>query len=332
MNNLGIVVIGRNEGDRLKTCLVSILEKGSIVYVDSGSTDGSVEFAQSLGINTINLDLGEPFTAARARNAGYQLLTILNPALEYVQFVDGDCEIVPGWLESARNTLLEQPEVGVVCGRRRERFPQSSIYNLLCDLEWNTPIGETKACGGDAMIRVQAWEEVGGFNPLLIAGEEPELCVRLREKGWKILRLDQEMALHDANMTKFSQWWRRNIRAGFAFAEGSWLHGAPPEKHWLKESRSIWLWGLWIPLISLGLIIPTLGWSLGLFLLYPLLVYRIYRYQLSRGYDGKTSGLYAVFCVLGKFPQLLGQIRFHTLRILGKKSQLLEYKEVASHT
>jgi GT2 family glycosyltransferase len=323
MNNLGIVIIGRNEGDRLKTCLKSLINQGEIVYVDSGSTDGSQDFAASLGITTLALNLNQPFTAARARNAGAEKLLNRNPQLEFIQFVDGDCEVVGGWLEAALTVLQEQPQVAVVCGRRRERFPEKTLYNRLCDIEWNTPIGEAKACGGDALMRVKAWRQVGGFNPLLIAGEEPELCVRLRQQGWKILRLEQEMTLHDAAMTKFSQWWRRNIRAGFAFAEGAWLHGKPPEKHWVKESRSIWLWGLWIPLLSL-LFLP---WSLLLLTLYPLLFTRICRYQVSLGYDFPTARIYAFFCLLGKFPQLLGQLRFHTGRILEKKTQLLEYKE-----
>ncbi|MGK7929855.1 MAG: glycosyltransferase family 2 protein, partial [Microcystaceae cyanobacterium] len=314
MLDLGIVVIGRNEGDRLKTCLNSLIGQGKIVYVDSGSTDGSVEFATKLGVEVINLDLSQPFTAAKARNTGYERLIQLYPDLKYIQFVDGDCEVVSGWLNIAKKTLEKQPEVGVVCGRRRERFPNQSIYNLLCDMEWNTPIGETKACGGDAMMRVDALQSVEGFNPLLIAGEEPELCIRLREKDWKIWRLDAEMTLHDANMTRFSQWWRRNQRAGYAYAEGAWLHGKPPEKHWVKESRSIWLWGLGIPLMSLSLIWLTKGFSLALFALYPLLTYRIYGYQVSQTDDTQSAFKYAVFCVLGKFPQLLGQIQFHSLR------------------
>lgn len=325
-NLLGIVVIGRNEGDRLKACLNSLRGQGTIIYVDSQSTDGSIEFATKLGIEVINLDLSQPFTAARARNTGYERLIQLYPDLKYIQFVDGDCEVVSEWLKLAQETLEKQPKVAVICGRRRERFPEASIYNLLCDMEWNTPIGETKACGGDAMMRVSALQNVRGFNPLLIAGEEPELCVRLRQQGWEIWRIDAEMTLHDANMTKFSQWWRRNQRAGYAFTEGAWLHGQPPEKHWVKESQSIGLWGLVIPLVSFSLIWLTNGLSLGLFLLYPVLTYRIYRYQLSQAYDPRSALKYAIFCVLGKFPQLLGQIQFHYLRLLGKSPTLIEYK------
>ncbi len=176
------------------------------------------------------------------------------------------------------------------------------------------------------MMRISPFQEVGGFNHQLIAGEEPELCLRLRQKGCKIFRIDHDMTLHDANITQFNQWWKRNIRAGFAFAEGSWLHGKSEEKHWVKETRSIWLWGLLIPLISFSLIFPSHGLTLIFLFLYPLLIYKIYRYQKQQGYNFQQAWWYSWFCVLGKFPQLLGQLRFHQLRLLGKQADLVEYK------
>ncbi|MBR8827060.1 MAG: glycosyltransferase [Gomphosphaeria aponina SAG 52.96 = DSM 107014] len=329
MNKIGLVVIGRNEGIRLRQCLHSVLGKvATIVYVDSNSTDGSVEMARSLGVDLVELDLSIPFTAARARNEGFTRLLQLNPQIEYIQFVDGDCEIVANWLESAQQKLDQEAKIAVVCGRRRERFPEQSIYNLLCDIEWDTPLGETKYCGGDAMMRVVALQQVGGFNPSLIAGEEPELCVRLHQQGWKVFRLDAEMTLHDAQMTKFSQWWKRHLRSGHAYAEGSWLHGKSTEKHWVKESRSIWLWGLIIPVIALTLAWPTQGWSLLLFAGYPLLQYRVYSYLKREGRSFKQAFFYALSCVIGKFPQVQGQLKFHLNRLLKKPSNLIEYKDI----
>lgn len=330
MNKLGAVIIGRNEGQRLRQCLLSIIgQVACVVYVDSGSTDGSVELARSLGVDVVELDMSIPFTAARGRNAGFTHLLQTDRQIEFVQFVDGDCEIAEGWLERAQIELAAQPDVAVVCGRRRERFREHSIYNLLCDIEWDTPVGETKACGGDSMMRTAAFQQGEGFNPDLIAGEEPELCLRLRQKGWKIMRLDAEMTLHDAQMTRFGQWWKRTLRSGHAYAEGSWLHGKSPERHWVKESRSIWLWGLLLPLLALGMAWPTHGLSLLLLLAYPLVTYRIYRYMQQRGLKAKDSALYALFCMLGKFPQLQGQLQFHVGRLLGRRSSLVEYKTVA---
>lgn len=325
-DTVGVVVIGRNEGKRLIQCFDSLQQTVSaIVYVDSGSTDGSVEAAKQRNIEVVELDTTIPFTAARARNTGFDYLIKQFPHLIFVQFVDGDCEVVSGWLKTAYDALKNDSDTAVVCGRRRERFPQASIYNQLCDLEWDTPVGETKACGGDAMMRVKAFQAVEGFNASLIAGEEPELCYRLRQKGWKIWRLDAEMTLHDAAMTQFSQWWKRNVRAGYAFAEGAWLHGKEAESYRVKETRSNWFWGGILPVI----ILMGSGWSHGitlfLLLIYPVLGYKIYRYQAKR-YPSSEVRLYALFCVLGKFPNLWGQVKFQKNKWLHQSGQIIEYK------
>ncbi|WP_013323984.1 glycosyltransferase family 2 protein [Gloeothece verrucosa] len=326
-SDVGIVAIGRNEGERLRRCFLSLMDFSSqIVYVDSGSTDHSQDIARSLSIDVVNLDLSIPFTAARARNTGLERLLLLNPNIKFVQFVDGDCEVVPTWLNVAYQQLLAHPEIAVVCGRRREQFPEKSVYNRLCDLEWDTPVGESKYCGGDAMMRVSALKQVGGYNAQLIAGEEPELCVRLRQQGWKIWRIDAEMTLHDAQMLHFHQWWKRTIRSGYAYAQGAYLHGKPPECHWLKESRRIWLWGLIIPLLSLSLAPFSQGWSLILLVAYLLLTYRIIQSQLKRGLSFQEAFVYALFCVIGKFPQLQGQIQFWLNQFRGKQNPLIEYK------
>src|SRR5882762_4098126 len=165
-SRLGIVVIGRNEGERLRACLASVTRlAGLVVYADSGSTDGSTETARNLGVVVVALDMSIPFTAGRARNEGFQRLCELAPELSYVQFVDGDCAVVDGWPEAAAEFLDAHPDVAGVCGRRRERYPERSIYNLLCDIEWNTPVGEAKACGGDVMMRVEALGAAKGFRP-----------------------------------------------------------------------------------------------------------------------------------------------------------------------
>ena len=324
VTGIGVVVIGRNEGQRLERCLLSLAGRADqLVYVDSGSSDGSVQLARRLGVEVVALDMTQPFTAARARNEGFACLQGIVPCIRHVQFVDGDCEVDAGWLGKAQAFLDQHPDVAVVCGRRRERFPQRSVYNLLCDLEWDTPVGETKACGGDALMRVDAFMAVSGFRPELIAGEEPELCVRLRAAGWKVWRLADEMTLHDAAMTRFGQWWRRSLRAGYAYAEGAYLHGLAPERHWLRESRRAWLWGLQLPLAILVVSLLSGGWGLWLLLVYPLQIVRLAR---RGGRSTRENWWQAVFLVLGKFPEMLGQAKFLLNRYAAGKALLIEYK------
>lgn len=313
---VGAVIIGRNEGARLVACLASFpVDARPMIYVDSGSTDGSVAAARAAGAEVVALDMAVPFTAARARNAGLARLVELG-APEFVQFVDGDCVVQPGWLPTAEAFLNAHPEAGVVCGRRREIRPEASLWNRLCDAEWDTPVGQAKACGGDALMRVAAVQAVGGYDPKLIAGEEPELCVRLRAAGWQVWRIDEEMTLHDAAMTRLGQWWKRARRGGHAFAEGAVLHGAPPERLWVLETRRAVLWGAVLPLLAvLGAWVSP--WALTLLLLYPLQMLRL----------GRRHGwVRGVFMVLAKVPEALGVIQYWGNRLRRRQARLIEYK------
>ena len=323
LSSVGVVIIGRNEGKRLSACITSVLPQAStIVYVDSGSADDSVARALTLGCSVVELDMTQPFTAGRGRNAGYQHLLHAHPNLTYIQFIDGDCILDASWLATAVAKMASDDTIGVVCGRRRERYPEASIYNLLCDMEWDTPIGEAAACGGDSLMRVAALAPTGGFDPAFAAGEEPELCFRLRQNGWKIWRIDAEMTHHDAAMTSFNQWWSRSVRSGSAYAQGAWTHGNSAEKYDVRDSLRIWLWACAIPLLCLGLAHPTRGRSLLGLVAYPYLASRVYQYRIRHGDPPKHAALYAAFNVVGKFAQLRGQTKF----LAKRQSQLIEYK------
>lgn len=306
------VVIGRNEGARLMACLGALTGRvRRLVYVDSGSTDGSVAAARAAGAEVVALDMTLPFTAARARNAGLAHLADDPPDL--VQMIDGDCEMQPGWIPAALAAFAAHPAAVVVCGRRRERFPRASIYNALIDREWDTPLGLARACGGDALMRFDALQAVGGYDAGLIAGEEPDLCLRLRARGGEIWRIDAEMTLHDAALTRFGQWWRRAVRAGHAFAEGTARHGFD---HWGRETRRALIWGAGLPLgvVIAGLAHPA-GWLLAL--AYPAQVARLAR---------REGWAWALFTVLGKFAEAQGALGYHLDRLRGRKRGLIEYK------
>ena len=309
------VVIGRNEGARLIACLDALQgQVAQIIYVDSGSTDGSVEAATAAGAQVIALDMTQPFTAARARNAGIAAVT---EQADYVQFLDGDCAVRAGWIETALAFMADHPKVAVVCGRRRERFVEASVYNRLIDAEWNTPVGAAKACGGDALIRREALAAVGGYRDDLIAGEEPEMCLRMRKLGWQIWRIDAEMTWHDAAITQLGQWWRRSVRAGHAFAEGAALHGRAPERHWVAETRRALIWGALMPMVIFLLAVFVSPWCLFLTLIYPLQVLRLSRGQ---GMD------WAFYTTLSKFAEARGALQYYVGKLRRGPSRIIEYK------
>lgn len=322
----GAVAIGRNEGERLRACLQSLVGRVKrIVYVDSGSTDGSQSMARDLGVDVVELDASLPFTAARARNAGFERLMDLEPELRFVQFVDGDCEVVDGWLPHGRAQLDEHPRLAIVCGRRREKHPEHSVYNRLCDIEWDEPIGDVKTCGGDMMVRASVLREVGGFNPDLIAGEELDLCFRIRRTGHAIRRLPADMTHHDAAMTRFSQWWKRSIRAGHAYAENAWMHGDGPERFKRRQDRSNLLWGLGLGTsATLGTVFQPAWLLTAAGSTY--LATRIYRGQRALGRPKDDARAFALYCTVGKIPQALGAARFRWGRLQGRRSGLIEYK------
>nr|WP_320165798.1 glycosyltransferase [uncultured Methylophaga sp.] len=325
LSNIGAVIIGRNEGERLIRCIKSLQKDiANIIYVDSGSTDGSVQAAMDLRVTTIELDLQKPFTAARARNEGARVLITAHPEIEYIQFVDGDCEVISGWIQRAHTFLQSSPHYAIACGRRRERFPEYSVYNQLCDIEWNTPVGDANACGGDTLIRLSAFQSVNGYSDFLIAGEEPEMCFRMRQQGWKIMRLDADMTLHDAAMTKFTQWWKRHKRAGHAYAESYYLHGQSQERFRFKEVRSNVFWSLILPmLLILSLLQPLMLWLL---LVYPLQIMRLTVRDAKKYFPLSMSLIVASSNVLSKFPQTLGIMTFYKNFLTGKRQKIIEYK------
>jgi len=322
---VGAVVIGRNEGERLVRCLQSLSGFGApTVYVDSGSSDGSPARAAQMGAEVVSLPMDRPFTAGRARNAGFERLMQLHPNIRYVQFVDGDCEVAASWLPFACKFLELHADVAIVCGRRQERHPEASVYNQLCDIEWDTPIGYANACGGDFLARAEVFGQVGGFDNTLIAGEEPEMCHRLQRLSWRIYRADAPMTLHDAAMTRFSQWTRRTSRAGYAYAARAAMHWRDGTRYCWRENIRIALWAFAVPLAIVALALWS-PWCLLLGFVYPLQWLRTS--QRVRAQHAQRSALaYSFFVMLGKWPEFYGQMLFLIRRMRGHEQRIIEYK------
>jgi len=323
VESVGAVVIARNEGERLKRCLSSIPGGVRVVYVDSGSTDGSLEWAREQGLELVELDTSVAFTAARARNAGFRRLLEVAPDLEFVQFVDGDCELFEGWLEAGLAELGRREAAVVVCGRMRERHPERTIYQQLFDIELDAGSGPTTHCGGIFLVRAEAFRAVEGFRPEIVAGEEPELCARLRQRGGEIWRLEADMANHDADISRFGQWWKRMVRGGHAYTEGFLLHREPREG---RAVASFLCWGLLLPLAALAPAWWTAGWSLSLLALYPLQLLRIWRREVAHGRSSRIARAQAFFMLVAKFAQVIGMSRLLMSRFLRRQPRLIEYK------
>jgi GT2 family glycosyltransferase len=325
---VGVVVIGRNEGDRLRACLEALAPLDTAtVYVDSASSDDSVAVARACGADVVELTDDLPLSAARGRNTGFDYLGRARPGLRMVQFVDGDCVLEPGWLEAAAGELERDPRLAFVAGRLSERRRDASLYNRLCDMEWDVPPGDVEACGGVFMSTVEAYRDVGGFDPSIVAGEEAELGARVRARGLLIRRIGTAMATHDADMTRFAHWWRRQLRAGHSYAETA------------RHLRSAWrlrrvisnlVYGLGIPSVAVLLLPATAGASSLLFLVHGALVARVWLAQRRRGYRHADAALYAAFTTLGKVPQALGGLKYAWERVLlGRGPEIIEHRQAA---
>jgi glycosyltransferase involved in cell wall biosynthesis len=320
VSEVGFVVIGRNEGARLENCLRSVLSVSDrVVYADSASSDGSVEAAKRLGVPVVQLPPDGKLTAARGRNAGYKELQSRFPGCDAVQFIDGDCILQPEWLPRAISFLNENPKVAVVCGRRFEAHPEASIYNRLCDREWDTPVGEAKECGGDALVRCAAFDTVGGYRSELQAGEEPEMTARMRAAGWQIWRIDARMTEHDARIHSLRQWWKRTQRGGFGYAQVWTATKDLPRRLYDRQLRSALFWAFGLPAaVILVVAVTKQPWLL---LALPI-AYGVQLMRIAGRSDGQARSARAALTLLAKFPEAIGAARF----LLASHRHMPEYK------
>jgi len=320
---IGYIVIGRNEGKRLERCLGSLnRRRASVVYVDSGSSDDSLEIARRAGVEIVELSKDKPFTAARARNAGFRHLMDKWPKTTLIMFIDGDCEFVEGFAEEALAAFDASDDIGVVTGRCREMHRDASVYNLVCDMEWDGPVGDIDACGGIFMARAAVFAEAKGFNPAIIAAEDDDFCIRVRGNGWRVHRLARDMCFHDAAMTRFGQWWRRAFRAGHAYEQVAGLH----EGYFKGPRRRAVVWGAAIPALAIAAAAFTNGLGLILLALYPLSFIRTAFNLVRSGASLRDATIYSGFLMLSKFANLLGMLDYRGKRLFGADVAIVEYK------
>lgn len=327
---LSVVVIGRNEGDRLERCLQSVKAmRGAegpveLIYVDSASTDDSVDRAAKLGARVLEVRPDRP-SAALGRNAGWR-----EARSNFVLFLDGDTVLDPDFPAAALEEMKD-PAVAVVWGHRREIHPERSLYNRVLDLDWIYPPGVSDFCGGDAVMRKASLEAAGGFDATLIAGEEPELCQRIRSLGQVILHIDRPMTGHDLAMTEWRQYWRRAVRAGHAYAEVSERLAGSEFPLWSAESRgnirrALILAGLLAAGVAAALIWQSFSPLVVALALYAVLILRTAWKSRWKSRNGLTLLLYAVHSQFQHIPIFLGQMGYRRDKRRGEKRRLIEYK------
>ena len=329
---LSVVVIGRNEGARLARCLESVNAMNDpggrveIIYVDSASTDNSREVAARLGARVIPVTSARP-TAAMGRNAGWH-----HSAGQYVLFLDGDTILHPTFVVQALPDF--EADTAVVFGNRRETHPEASIYNRVLDLDWVSPAGRADYCGGDALICREALNQVQGYDETLIAGEEPEMCRRMRELGWKILHVDRPMTAHDLAITRWSHYWRRAVRTGYAYAEVSERFRGSRLPFWEVEARhnrrhAVAQFAMVAFALLAGLLLRS-GWPFVLWLAFYLaLVLRTAQNVAWKSPSASTRFLYGIHSHIQQVPIFFGQLGYWRDRRSGRVRGLIEYKEAA---
>jgi glycosyltransferase involved in cell wall biosynthesis len=327
---LSVVVIGRNEGQRLARCLKSIrdirgFEKIQLIYADSASTDGSAELAAQYGAEVVVVYPDRP-TAAIGRNAGWR-----RASEEFVLFLDGDTVLHPDFPRAAFDAMTADCQICAVWGHRREMHPGQSIYNRVLDLDWVYAPGFMEACGGDVLMRRSALIKAGGYDEQLIAGEEPELCRRLRAQGYSILHIDHPMTGHDLHITRWSQYWKHGRRAGYAYAQISDRFKSTEDPFWRADARRgivlgcFWGFSLMAALAASVrfLYFPMAIW-LCLFLTASLRSAWRARWKND---NAMTLILYGTHSHLQHLPISIGQLQYHLDKRRGKQRDLIEYKQ-----
>ena len=315
--DIDVVIIGVNSEKTLSSCIQSVLQsrytRGAvrIFYVDGGSTDGSVPLAKGFDSVTV-IEIHPEFpTPGLGRNAGWRA-----GSAPLVQFLDSDTLMDPDWLSKAAGALA--PETGAVRGNRDEIAPQASVYNWIGQLEWNAPPGECEAFGGDVLVRRSVLEETGGYDEVLVGGEDPELSQRVRLKGWKIIQLDEPMTRHDLAMTSVRQYWKRCFRTGYGFAAVTSRFGFRSKGFWLHELIRIVVRGggfLFFALLAfLGLFEGP--WGLlylapGLLLLFFPRLFRVGYFMADKKLARDQAKTYAMHCSLVVIPEFFGLTRFY---------------------
>lgn len=198
---LTVVIIGRNEEQFIGGAIESVLRVQThipnleIIFADSASTDRSIEIAKQYPIRILQLRKEWPLSVAAGRFTGY-----LHSHGEYVFFQDGDSFAEPDWLVQAVGFMEAHPEYGAVAGVLDEKYVDAygncigGVANVF-EQDLSRRVCDCKNLGGIALYRRRAMQVAGPVNPYLPTAEDHELCMRIRNAGFKVARVEGCMAV-----------------------------------------------------------------------------------------------------------------------------------------
>ena len=203
---LSVVVISRNEGAELRRTVENLEDtlpdRGEIVVIDDGSTDGSADhLARRRG--RVKLKRASNLGVARARNWGARL-----SRGEIVVFADAHIRVEPLWWRPLMETL-EEPRVGgvapAVAGIRQTSHKGYGLRLTGPDLDarWLSEHGDQPFAvpilpGCCLAMRREVFEATGGWDEgmLLRGGVDNEGCVRFWLFGYDLMVVPEVLVRH----------------------------------------------------------------------------------------------------------------------------------------
>lgn len=231
---VSVVVVTRNEADRIRDCLESVLAAVTpvgvteVIVVDSNSTDETVDIAREFPVTVLRITDSERTGPSAGRHVGFE-----RASGEYVLFVDGDMHLNSGWVQDALDRLARDSALAGVDGHLDDEGAAGTV----------APVEYLR---GVALYDAAALSAVGGFDPQLSALEDVDLGLRLRHAGYRLERLPAVVSTHptETGIGERMRRWRR----GYYFANGEVLRKS------LGESRLLahWLYRIRLSLFSLG--------------------------------------------------------------------------------
>ena len=195
---VSIIIKALNEEKNICAAIESSLAAlrevgGEVILADSHSTDHTVELASQYPIRIVRLVHANERCCGAGPQLGYQ-----HSRGEYVYVMDGDMQMLRGFLPRALMFLAQHPEAAGVGGRLVERKSESLEYRerALRNAAHLAP-GEVDRLDGGGLYRRMAIEESRYLSDRnLRSYEEFDLAVRLRVLGWKLWRIPVDSVTH----------------------------------------------------------------------------------------------------------------------------------------